>query len=76
MAQFCDRFGVTVRSLWCHFVYFEVTFGLLSVYVGDFGITFVRFRKTFIFPIDLNDFMQLWGQLVVIFDHFGLTLSI
>ena len=50
-------------SLWGHFAHFGVTLGSLWVYEGYFGVTLVRFRNILIFPIDLNDFMQLWGQL-------------
>ena len=58
-----DHFGVTLGCLRGHFRYVRVT-------SGDFGITLKslwsqfrymkgRFPKTPIFPIDLNDFMQL-----------------
>mgnify|MGYP007101786767 CR=1 FL=1 len=58
--------GVTLRSLW--------------VYEDYFGVTLVSFQKTFILRIDLNDFMQLLGQLGVnlgsLCGHVGLTLGI
>ena len=37
------------------------------------GIIWGHFRKTLIFPIDFNDFMQLWGPLDALRSHFGAT---
>ena len=33
----------------------------LRVYESYFGIILIRFQKTFVFPIDCNDFMQTTG---------------
>ena len=54
--------------------------GLLCVHEGLFGKVLVCFRKILIFPIDFNDFMQLWGELVAtllaVGGHFGVTWGI
>ena len=51
--------------------------GLLCVHEGLFGKVLVCFRKILIFPIDFNDFMQLWVELVATLlalgGHFGVT---
>ena len=69
------HFGVTLRSLWCHFAHLGITSKSLWVYEGYFGVALVHFQKTFIFPIDFNDFIQLWDQLGVTLgslgDHFA-----
>ena len=52
----------TLGSLWNHFGYMKVTFdSLWSV-----------FKKTLIFPRDLNDLMQLGDQL---WTHFGIEIA-
>ena len=35
----------------------------LRVYVNYFGIIFDDFQKIHVFPMDVNDFMEFWGQL-------------
>ena len=35
----------------------------LRVYVNYFGIIFVGFHKIHIFPMDFNNFIEIWGQL-------------
>ena len=69
-------FGVTPRSLWGHFVHLGAILKSLWVYEGYFGFTLVHFPKTFIFPIDFNDFMQLWCQLGRLWGQFGVTFGI
>ena len=72
------------RSLWRHFAPFGrhlgITLGLLCVHEGVFGKVLVCFRKIVVFPIDFNDFMQLWGELVATLlalgGHFGVTWGI
>ncbi len=59
------HFGVTLESLWGHFGYIRMTLGHFRMTLGSlwnhFGCIRVDFQKTFIFPIDFNDFIKLWG---------------
>ena len=61
--SFWGHLGVTLGSFWGHFAHSWVTLRSLWVYEVYFGIILVRFQKTFIFPNDINDFMQLLGHL-------------
>ena len=59
------HFGVTLEPLWGHFGYIRMTLGHFRMTLGSlwnhFGCIRVDFQKTFIFPIDFNDFIKLWG---------------
>ena len=65
---------VPLCTLWEHL---GITWGLLCVHGELFGKVLVCFRKIHIFPIDFNDFMQLWVELVATLlalgGHFGVT---
>ena len=58
------HFGVTLKALWGHFGCIRMTLGYFRLTSGslwnDFGCTEVNFKKTLIFPIHFNDFIQLW----------------
>ena len=41
---------------------------------GQFWCMKANFQKTFIFPMDSNDFMKHWGRIGVTWGHFGVTL--
>ena len=79
-----ERAGVVFRSLLRHVAPFGGIWGSLEgyfcVHEGLFGKVLVCFRKIFIFPIDFNDFMQLWGELVATLlalgGHFWVTWGI
>ena len=55
-----------MEALWGHFGYIRVllchfTITLESLW-NHFGCMRVDFQKTFIFPIDFNDFIKHWGS--------------
>ena len=61
-------------------VYYGSTMGRLW---RRFGYMKVRLQKTFIFPSDFNDFINLWGALRITFGQilayecdFGITLAL
>ena len=57
---------VTLEPLWGHFGHIRVTLGHFMITLGSlwnhFGYMRVDFQKTFIFPIDFNDFIKHWGS--------------
>ena len=57
-----------------------VTLGLVCVHEGVCGTVLVCFGEIFTFPIDFNDVMQVWGELVATLlalgGHFGVTWGI
>ena len=69
------------RSLWRHFAPFGGIWGSLEGYFVYMRDSLERFWCVFekypLFPIDFNDFMQLWGELVATLlalgGHFGVT---
>ena len=63
-----SAFGVTLGLLCGHFGVTLRTLGLLWLYRGYFIIIFVRFQKTPISAIDLNDFIELWGEFCTDFE--------
>ena len=73
-------FSVTLAPLCTLWEHLGITWGLLCVHGELFGQVLVCFRKIVIFPIDFNDFMQLWGELVATLlalgGHFGVTWGI
>ena len=58
-----SHFWATLGPLWGHSGYIRVTLGHFMITLGSlwsyFGCNKVGFQKTFIFPIDFNDFIQL-----------------
>ena len=50
-------------SIWDRFEHSRMGLVSLRVYVNYFGIIFVGSQKIHIFPMDFNDFMDLWSQL-------------
>ena len=56
-------FWATLEPLWGHSGYIRVTLGHFMITLGSlwsyFGCNKVGFQKTFIFPINFNDFIQL-----------------
>ena len=68
---FWGHFGATFASLWVY----SGDFGLLSdcfgIIVESLGYIKADFKKTFIFTIDLNDFIKKW----LLWGRFGVTLG-
>ena len=58
----CD-FEHPLGSIWNRFEHSKMGLGSLRVYVNDFKIIFDDFQKTYIFPMDFNDFMDIWSHL-------------
>ena len=58
-----SHFWATLGPLWGHSGYIRVTLGHFMITLGSlwsyFGCNKVGSQKTFIFPIDFNDFIQL-----------------
>ena len=61
-----SHFWVTLEPLSGYFGSLPVTLGRLMITLGSlwshFGCMRVDFQKTFIFPIDFNDFIKHWGS--------------
>ena len=78
-----DHSRVTLEPLWGHFGHIRVTLGHFMITLGSlwnhFGCMRVDFQKTFIFPIDFNDFIKHWASFGValgsLWGHFGATLG-
>ena len=82
-------FGVTLRLLCGHCGRLWNQFGYIKATSNSIQVTLVRFLEILIFPMDFNDFMQLWAQfwatfgfhraylwyMKVALGHFGITLE-
>ena len=51
------HFGVTLGSFWDHVAHSWATLRSFWVYEVYCGVTLVHSQKTFLFPIDFNDFI-------------------
>ena len=72
-----------MEALWGHFGYIRVLLCHFMITLeslwNHFGCMRVDFQKTFIFPIDFNDFINHWGSFGValgsLWGRFGVTLG-
>ena len=74
--QFLGHFGATLGSLWVYSGDFVLLSDCFGIIVASLWVYLGRLKKSFIFPIDLNDFMENWVALGSLWGRFGATFGI